>query len=322
MRILVTGGAGYIGSVTAARLLEEGHAVTVLDDLSTGHRDAVPAGADLVEGRVHDAARILGERLSGFDGVVHLAAASLVAESVANPEKYEENNVVGTRRLLDALAGAGVHRIVFSSTAAVYGQPDRVPIDEDAPCRPVNPYGETKLVVDRLLAERAAAGSLAAVSLRYFNVAGAYAGLGERHRAESHLIPLALEAALGRRRLAIYGEDYDTADGTCVRDYIHVADIAEAHLLALAAARPGSHDVFNLGNGSGFSVRQVLAVVEQVTGRPLPVDLAPRRAGDPAVLVAAAGRARAALGWSPVRPGLDQMVADAWSLVGGDEAAT
>jgi UDP-glucose 4-epimerase len=316
VKVLVTGGAGYIGSVTAARLIEAGHAVTVLDDLSTGHADAVPAGARFVHGRVHDAAELLGAELASFDGAVHLAAASLVAESVENPGKYQENNVVGSDRLIDALARAGVGRIVFSSTAAVYGEPECVPIDEDAPCRPVNPYGESKLAIDHLLGDVAERSRLATVSLRYFNVAGAYAGLGERHRQESHLIPIALQAALGQRGdMVIFGEDYPTPDGTCVRDYIHVADIAAAHLLALEHARPGVHLICNLGNGSGYSVREVLATVEQVTGRVLDVRVAGRRAGDPAVLVASAARARRELGWVPERPELSVMVADAWKLV-------
>ncbi len=318
----MTGGAGYIGSVVATRLVEEGHEVTVLDDLSTGHRDAVPDGASFVRGRVHDTWEVLGPAglgtLAGFDGAVHLAAASLVAESVRDPAKYEENNVTGSSRLVSALVQAGVPRLVFSSTAAVYGDPEEVPITEDAPCRPVNPYGETKLAVDRALERTAREAGLAAVSLRYFNVAGAYAGRGERHATETHLVPLALEAARGvRPEIVVFGEDYPTPDGTCVRDYIHVADIADAHLSALQRAQPGRHLVCNLGNGNGSSVRQVLATVEAVTGRTLPVRVAGRRPGDPAVLVASARRAAAELGWVPRRPTLEQMVADAWELVAG-----
>ncbi|HET9058446.1 MAG TPA: UDP-glucose 4-epimerase GalE [Acidimicrobiales bacterium] len=318
MKLLVTGGAGYIGSVVATRLLEEGHTVTVLDDLSTGHRDAVPEGAAFVQARVHQAAQILGasEDMSGFNGAVHLAAASLVGESVANPAKYQENNVVGSTLLVDALVAAGVPRIVFSSTAAVYGDPDKTPIDEDAPTKPVNPYGESKLAIDRALHERCAGGSLAAVSLRYFNVAGAYAGKGERHTTETHLIPIALDVALGRRpQLAVYGEDYPTADGTCIRDYIHVADIADAHLLALQKCQPGRHDIYNLGNGNGSSVMEVIGAVEEVTGRKLALSKEARRAGDPAVLVASAERAMEHLGWQPARPALHQMIGDAWQLV-------
>ncbi|MDA8032915.1 MAG: UDP-glucose 4-epimerase GalE [Actinomycetota bacterium] len=313
MHVLVTGGAGYIGSVVAARLLEEGHEVTVLDDLSTGHADAVPDGARLVEGRVHDAARLLASLHP--DAVAHLAAFSLVAESVEAPGRYEENNVVGTRRLLEAMHEAGIGRLVFSSTAAVYGEPATVPIEETAPTRPLNPYGRTKLAMDEALARSAREGGLAAVSLRYFNVAGAYAGRGERHRTETHLIPLTLDAAVGRREeLAVYGTDYATPDGTCIRDYVHVADIADAHLLALAAAVPGRHDVVNLGNGTGFSVLDVVAAVERATGRRVPLRHADRRLGDPAVLVASAARAGQLLGWHPARPSLDTMVADAYAL--------
>jgi len=314
VRVLVTGGAGYIGSIVATRLLESGDAVTVLDDLSTGHRDAVPAGVPFVLGRVHDAKDLLSGEC--FDAVVHLAASSLVAESIANPAKYEENNVVGTRRLVAALAGLGAERLVFSSSAAVYGEPDEVPITEDAPTRPVNPYGASKLAVDELLAEQASHGVLGAVSLRYFNVAGAYAGLGERHDPESHLVPIALEAALGLRPgLVIYGDDYATRDGTCVRDYIHVADLAAAHLAALERAVAGRHRVYNLGNGTGFTVREVLSAVETVTGRPLAVTVGARRAGDPAVLVASSARAASELGWVPERPEVATMIEDAWQVL-------
>ncbi len=314
MRVLVTGGAGYIGSVVAKRLLEHGEEVAVLDDLSTGHADAVPEGAELHLGRVHDAGSVLAG--CRFDAAVHLAAASLVAESIADPAKYEENNVVGSRRLLEALGGLGVGVLVFSSTAAVYGEPESVPIEEDAPTRPVNPYGASKLAVDEMLAAEAERSGLAAVSLRYFNVAGAYAGLGERHHPETHLVPIALEVALGLRpSLVVYGDDYPTPDGTCVRDYIHVADIAEAHLAALAHAEAGRHRVYNLGNGTGFSVLEVIAAVERVTGRMLEVTVGPRRPGDPAVLVASSARARLELGWSPRRASLERIVGDAFEVL-------
>ena len=312
MRILVTGGAGYIGSVVATRLVEVGHDVVVLDDLSTGHRDAVPDGARFIEGRVHDADDLLAALRP--DAVAHLAAFSLVAESVAEPGAYEENNVVGTRRLLAAMRRHGVGRIVFSSTAAVYGEPEAIPIDEEAPCRPLNPYGRTKLAMDEALSAAASADGLAAVSLRYFNVAGAYGGRGERHRVETHLVPIALQVARGERpELAVYGTDYPTADGTCVRDFIHVADIADAHLAALEVARPGHHEIVNLGNGNGFSVLEVAAAVERVTGRNLRLRVEARRPGDPAVLVASASRAETVLGWRPSRPELDEMVRDAWA---------
>ncbi len=311
-KYLVTGGAGYVGGVVAARLVEAGHEVVVLDDLSTGHRAAVPAGAEFVQGRIQDAAEVLD---GSFDGVLHFAASSQVAESVADPEKYWRNNVGGSMELLAAMRKTGVGRLVFSSTAAVYGEPEAGPIEETARTAPTNPYGATKLAVDHMITSEANAYGLAAVSLRYFNVAGAYGAHGERHDPESHLIPLVLQAAQGRRpHIAIYGEDYPTADGTCVRDYIHVADLAEAHLLAVAAAEPGTHLICNLGNGSGFSVREVIEAVRRVTGCDVTAVAAERRPGDPAVLVASAERARTQLGWTPTRTDLDGIVADAWAF--------
>jgi len=312
-RVLVTGGAGYIGSVVAAHLLEAGYRVTVLDDLSTGHRRGVPQGAEFVEGRVHEtAAKVLDP---SYAAVLHFAASSQVGESVAKPEKYWHNNVVGSFLLLDAMREAGVRRLVFSSTAAVYGEPEAVPIPETARTAPTSPYGATKLAVDHMLSAESAAHGLAAVSLRYFNVAGSYKGYGERHDPESHLIPLVLKAALGERSgIAVYGDDYPTPDGTCVRDYIHVADLAEAHLLALRAARPGEHLTCNLGNGNGFSVRQVVDAARRITGREIPETLAARRPGDPASLVAGAQRAAEALGWRPGRSALDTMIQDAWTF--------
>lgn len=314
MKLLVTGGAGYIGSVVTAQLLADGHQVSVLDDLSTGHRDAVPAAASFTECGVHDAARVLTAG-AGFDAVLHFAAKSLVAESQERPELYWHNNVGGSTALLDAMRAAGVRRIVFSSTAATYGEPEQVPIDETAHAEPTNIYGHTKLAVDRMLAGEAAAHQLGAVSLRYFNVAGASAGLGERHATETHVIPIALQVAAGARdHFTVFGEDYSTEDGTCIRDYIHVADLARAHLLALEATAPGTHRVYNLGNGAGFSVRQVLESARRVTGLPIPMRSGPRRAGDPAVLVASSARIRAELGWAPQHPELDVMVADAWEF--------
>ncbi|QMU72830.1 UDP-glucose 4-epimerase GalE [Streptacidiphilus sp. P02-A3a] len=311
-KYLVTGGAGYVGGVVGAHLVEAGHEVVVLDDLSTGHRLSVPAGAAFVQGRIQDA----GEVLDGsFDGVLHFAASSQVGESVADPEKYWRNNVAGSLELLSAMRKADVRRLVFSSTAAVYGEPELSPIEETARTAPTNPYGATKLAVDHMITSEANAHGLAAVSLRYFNVAGAYGVQGERHDPESHLIPLVIQAALGKRpHIAVYGEDYPTPDGTCVRDYIHVADLAEAHLLAVAAARPGEHLICNLGNGSGFSVRQVIDSVRRVTGREITAVTAERRPGDPAVLVASAERARTVLGWQPTRADLDGIVADAWNF--------
>ncbi|MFF7441015.1 UDP-glucose 4-epimerase GalE [Streptomyces sp. NPDC008122] len=311
-KYLVTGGAGYVGSVVAAHLLERGHRVTVLDDLSTGFAEAVPEGAEFIEGRIQDAGRWLDPT---YDGVLHFAAFSQVGESVVRPEKYWENNVGGTMALLAAMRSAGVRRLVFSSTAATYGEPETVPITETAPTAPTSPYGASKLAVDHMIGGECAAHGLAAVSLRYFNVAGAYGALGERHAPESHLIPLVLQVALGRREaISVYGEDYPTPDGTCVRDYIHVADLAEAHLLALDAMTAGEHLICNLGNGNGFSVREVVETVRKVTGHPVPEITAPRRPGDPAVLVASAEAARERLGWTPARPDLADVVADAWAF--------
>ncbi|GHC71135.1 UDP-glucose 4-epimerase GalE [Nocardiopsis terrae] len=318
MKLLVTGGAGYIGSVVTALLLEAGHGVTVLDSLSTGHRDAVPPGAALVEGDVHGAADVLDP---SFDAVLHFAAKSLVGESVQDPGPYWANNVGGTLALLEAMRSHGVNRLVFSSTAATYGDPlSEAPLRESDPAVPANPYGASKLAVDHLLSGWAQAHGLGAVSLRYFNVAGAHLGFGERHDPETHLVPNLLRVAAGRApHASVLGTDYPTGDGTAVRDYLHVADLAEAHLRALERAEPGSHRVYNLGSGGGYSVREVLAAVRRVTGHPVPAVDGPRRAGDPAVLVAANALARRELGWKPVRT-LDQTVADAWAFARGREA--
>ncbi|RKN08646.1 UDP-glucose 4-epimerase GalE [Streptomyces radicis] len=315
-KYLVTGGAGYVGGVVAAHLLAAGHRVTVLDDLSTGFRAGVPEGADFVDGRVQDAAKHLD---ASYDAVLHFAAFSQVGESVTNPEKYWRNNVGGAIELLAAMRDSGVATLVFSSTAAVYGEPGTTPITEDAPTAPGSPYGASKLAVDHMITGACAAHGLAAVSLRYFNVAGAHSSpagrQGERHDPESHLIPLVLQVAQGRREaISVYGTDYPTPDGTCVRDYIHVDDLAEAHLLALGAATRGEHLICNLGNGNGFSVREVIETARRVTGHAIPEIEAPRRAGDPAVLVASAERARSRLGWTPSRPDLAAIIADAWTF--------
>jgi UDP-glucose 4-epimerase len=321
VKLLVTGGAGYIGSVVTALLLDAGHEVVVLDDLSTGHAEAVPAGARLVRGRVHDAVGDVLTPAAAFDGVLHFAAFIAAGESVAKPEKYWENNAIGTLKLLDAMRAAGVRRLVFSSTANVYGDPDEVPIPETAAVRPPNPYATSKLAADHALAGFAVAHGLAAVSLRYFNVVGALrrpdgSMIGERHDPETHLIPIALQVAAGRReKLQIFGDDYDTPDGTNVRDYIHVGDLGAAHLLALGTMDGGGHRVFNLGTGTGFSNRQVVEVVREVTGHPIPLEMAPRRPGDPARLVAGSGRARTELGWTPAFPDLSTMVRDAWDFM-------
>jgi UDP-glucose 4-epimerase len=291
--------------------------VFVLDDLSTGHADAVPAAAEFVRGTVRDDARAV--LAGGADAVLHFAAKSLVAESVASPSLYWQHNLGGTLALLEAMRVTGTPRIVFSSTAAVYGEPERVPIEETAPTRPTNPYGASKLAVDTALAEHARMHGIGAVSLRYFNVAGAFQGtdgrwLGERHNPETHLIPNVLAAATEDRPVRIFGDDYPTPDGTCVRDYIHVTDLADAHLRALGAARPGEHRIYNLGNGTGFSVREVIEVCREVTGIDIAAEVGPRRPGDPAVLVASSAKIQSELGWRASRD-LRAMAADAWRFI-------
>jgi UDP-glucose 4-epimerase len=318
VKLLVTGGAGYIGSVVTRLLLDAGHEVVVLDDLRTGHAVALAPDATFVQGSVDEAARVLTPD-AGFDGVLHFAALIAAGESMLKPELYWHANTVGSLALIDAARAAGVRRFVFSSTAAVYGNPTELPIPETAVRAPTSTYGATKLAVDMALTSEAFAHELAAVSMRYFNVAGAYlrpgTALGERHEPESHLIPIALQVVAGRRdKLQLFGDDYPTADGTCVRDYIHVEDLARAHLLALDAATAGEHRIYNLGNGSGFTNRQVVEVVREVTGHPLPVEIAPRREGDPAALVASSQRARDELGWTPAKPTLHDMVTDAWAF--------
>ncbi|GAA2706083.1 UDP-glucose 4-epimerase GalE [Micromonospora olivasterospora] len=318
MKLLVTGGAGYIGSVVTRMLLDAGHEVVVLDDLRTGHREALAPEATWVDAPVHEAARVL-TRGSGFDGVLHFAALIAAGESMVKPELYWHNNTVGSLALIDAVRAAGVPRMVFSSTAAVYGNPVELPIPETAVKAPTNTYGATKLAVDMALTSEAVGHDLAAVSLRYFNVAGAYLrgghAIGERHAPETHLIPIALEVAAGRReKLQLFGDDYPTVDGTCVRDYIHVEDLARAHLLALTAAVAGRHRIYNLGNGAGFTNRQVVDVVREVTGHPVPVEVSPRREGDPVELVASSALARDELGWVPEKPTLHDMVGDAWAF--------
>ncbi|MGW5641892.1 UDP-glucose 4-epimerase GalE [Saccharopolyspora sp. NPDC003752] len=313
MKLLVTGGAGYVGSVCAARLVEAGHEVVVVDDLSTGHADAIPDGCKFVEADISTAAsELLSEP---FDGVLHFAAKSLVGESMQDPQKYWQGNVVTSLRLLDAMREHGTPRLVFSSTAATYGEPEVTPITEDTATRPTNTYGATKLAIDHAITSYAAAHGIGAVSLRYFNVAGAHGAFGERHTVETHLIPIVLQVALGQReQVQIFGEDWPTADGTCVRDYIHVTDLADAHLLALESAAPGQHRIYNLGNGTGFSVKQVIDTCREVTGHPIPAKVAPRRAGDPATLVASSQRAREELGWTPQRADLEVIVRDAWEF--------
>jgi UDP-glucose 4-epimerase len=316
MRVFVTGGAGYIGSVVAEVLLARGHAVTVYDDLSEGYRDAVPDGARLLEGDLLDRARLVAAlRETRPETIVHMAAVCQVGESVADPAKYYRVNVLGGLTLLDAARETHVDRLVFSSTAAVYGEPAKQPIAEDDPTAPSNPYGETKLAFERALAWYGAAYGLRSVSLRYFNAAGASARAGERHDPESHLIPIVLQVAAGRRaNVSIHGDDYPTRDGTCLRDYVHVLDLAEAHVLAVAALADGAPSAaYNLGcGGEGFTVREVVETARRVTGRPIAVTVGPRRSGDPAVLVAASARIRRALGWTPRHADLAGIIASAW----------
>ena len=312
MRTLVTGGAGYIGSVVAKQLLGAGHDVVVLDDLSRGHAAAIPDGAEHVAVSLRDAPALAGA-LAGVDAVLHFAALALVAESVEYPERYWRNNVVGTLNLLDAMRANDVRRLVFSSTCATYGEPERVPIVEDEPTAPINSYGASKLAVDLMLRDECTAHGLAATSLRYFNVAGASGEQGEHHEPETHLIPLILQAAAGQReRITIFGTDYPTRDGTAVRDYIHIEDLGDAHLLALDHATPGVHAIYNLGTGDGYTVREVIEAARRVTGEPIPAVEEARRPGDPPALVADSRKAREALGWRP-RRSLDDMIADAWA---------
>jgi UDP-glucose 4-epimerase len=328
MRVLVTGGAGYVGSVSVEALVAAGHAVIVLDDLSAGHRAAVVPEARFVPGSYAD--RPLLDALlaeTPVDAVLHCAARSLVGESVANPALYYRENVVGGVTLLEALREAGVGRFVFSSTAAVYGDRATIPIREDTPAVPINPYGETKRTLEAALRWYAAAYGLRSVSLRYFNVAGASGRNGEVHRPETHLVPNVLAAAEGGPPLTVFGADYPTPDGTCIRDYLHVEDLARAHLLALEATAPGdprtgaepgsgrsaSSLVLNLGNGGGFSVREILAAAEAATGRAVPHVVGPRRTGDPPALVADASRASEVLGWEPHHRDIVEIVASSWS---------
>ncbi|MGQ0846025.1 MAG: UDP-glucose 4-epimerase GalE [Sporichthyaceae bacterium] len=310
MKLLVTGGAGYIGAVVTSLLLEAGHEVVVVDDLSTGHADGVPPGAALIKARVHDATEFMDP---SFDAVLHFAAKSLVGESVSRPELYWHNNVVGSLALIDAMRASGVRKIVFSSTAATYGEPAEMPITETTATKPTNPYGMSKLTVDTMLSTEAAAHGLAAISLRYFNVAGARDSFGERHDPETHLIPNLLKVATGEVEHAkIFGSDYPTRDGTAVRDYIHVVDLADAHVRALEAMEAGVHKICNLGSGTGYTVREVLEAVRTATGHPIPAVDVERRAGDPPSLIASNALAASELGWKPTR-GIEQMAADAWA---------
>ncbi|MFD3508877.1 UDP-glucose 4-epimerase GalE [Nocardia sp. NPDC058666] len=318
MKLLVTGGAGYIGGVTAHQLVTAGHEVHVLDNLATGFRENVPAEATFHQMSVHDVAEILTAE-AGFDGVLHFAASIEVAESVQNPDKYWHNNIEGTLALLRAIRAVRMPRLIFSSTGSMYTGDGTTAFDETAEVRPKNPYAATKAAIDQMIAgECGASTTLGAASLRYFNASGAVltsdgVHLGERHDPESHLIPILLQAATGERpRFTLFGTDYPTPDGTCIRDYVHVADLAAAHLLALDAVRPGRHEIFNLGNGRGFSNREVIDTVREVTGSDFPVDIEARRPGDPAACVASSAKAHEQLGWVPQKTELSEIIGDAW----------
>jgi UDP-glucose 4-epimerase len=314
MKLLVTGGAGYVGSVVSRQLLDAGHEIVVLDNLERGHREAVARQARFVHVDLRDASAVSAAMSEGFDGVLHFAALALVGESVSHPERYYHTNVGGTLNLLEAMRDSDVERLVFSSTCAVYGQPDEVPIREDAPPRPANAYGASKLAVDEMIKDFCVAHGLGAVSLRYFNVAGASGGAGEDHEPETHLIPNILRTAQGRTpHVEVFGTDYPTPDGTAIRDYIHIDDLSAAHLLALDAASPGRHRIYNLGTGNGYSVREVIDAAREVTGAEIAVVESGRRAGDPPRLVAGAEKIRSELGWEPRRD-LTQMVRDAWAF--------
>jgi UDP-glucose 4-epimerase len=312
MRVLVTGGAGYIGSAATAILLERGFDVTVLDDCSTGHRDAVAGGAKFINGSILDS-QVVAQALVDCDAVLHFAAKSLVGESVDKPDLYFDVNVNGTRNLLDQMSKAKISKLVFSSTAATYGEPEVIPITEDAKPKPTSPYGTTKLAVDQMITDEAKSG-LAAISLRYFNVAGAYKSktgwLAERHNPETHLIPNLLRST-AENPLKIFGDDWPTKDGTCIRDYIHIVDLIDAHILALENLKPGQHKIINLGSGGGYSVAEVINAASKVLGRVIPVEVGARRSGDPAVLVADISLASQALNWAP-KYNIENMVSDTW----------
>jgi UDP-glucose 4-epimerase len=314
MKVIVTGGAGYIGGIVADHLVKSGYEVTVLDNLSRSRREALPEGVNFVQGDVADIAELFGAG-DGYEAVLHFAGFIAVGESVKEPAIYWQNNVTSSLNLLEGMRKLGINKLIFSSSAAVYGDPVNVPILETDRTLPTNPYGATKLVLDMAIASYCKAYGLAATSLRYFNACGSVGSLSERHDPESHIIPLALAAAKEGRPFTILGNDYPTEDGTCVRDYIHVADLASAHRLALEHLKPGAHGVYNLGNGLGYSNKQVAEAVSRVTGHDLEVQYGPRREGDPAVLVASSDLAKTELGWKPEHTDLDGIIADAWKIL-------
>ena len=317
MAILVTGGAGYIGSHTALELTKAGYEVVIADNLVTGYLSAIPEKARFYKGDIRDFHFLDGLfKQEKIDAIIHFAAFSLVGESVTNPLKYYENNLCGTKILLDAMVANNIKYIVFSSTAATYGEPKNIPILEDDPTCPTNPYGETKLAMEKMFKWTCQAYNMKFVSLRYFNACGAdeSGNIGEAHNPESHLIPLILQVPNRKREaISVFGTDYDTTDGTCIRDYIHVTDLASAHILAVEyLLHGGESDIFNLGNGVGYSVKEVIEVARKVTGHPIPANEAPRRAGDPARLVASSEKAKKVLGWNPVHNSLEEIISSAW----------
>ena len=315
MKLVVTGGAGYVGGTVAVQLLKEGHEVTIIDSLVHAQRKYVPEGATFVQADLADRERVEEVlRESNAEGVLHFAALIEAGESMQKPELYFRNNTASTLSLLEAMHNTGVKKLVFSSTAAVYGEPAFVPIPENATLQPTNTYGESKLLVEQMLTWLNRIHGLRYASLRYFNVAGAIPNRGEAHEPETHIIPLILDVALGRReKILIYGEDYPTPDGSCIRDYVHVADLADAHLLAFNALNEHDKLIFNLGNGSGFSVKEVIEAARRITGHPIPAEVKPRRPGDPARLVASSEQAKQILGWTPKRADIDVILRDAWA---------
>lgn len=319
MKVLVLGGAGYIGSHTVYELIDDGQDVVIIDNLETGHIEAVHEKAKFYKGDIRDRAFLedVFSKETDIDAVIHFAANSLVGESMVNPLKYYDNNLCGTKVLLEALVAHGIDKVVFSSTAATYGEPERVPILESDKTEPTNTYGETKLSMEKMFKWTGKAHGLRYVSLRYFNACGAHPNgkIGEAHNPETHLIPLILQVPNGQREaISIFGDDYDTIDGTCVRDYIHVLDLAQAHILAVKYLMAGNDsNIFNLGNGVGHTVKQVIDTARKVTGDPIKVEMAPRRAGDPATLIASSAKAKEILGWKPEHDDLEEIIATAWN---------